>query len=235
MNPYLFFLLFNTLKEKERMKRLTITWIGLLCLTAALWAQKGANSGFLFDQFTDGIVYYRDGKQFGVPLNYNFLTRQFVFVDKKDDNRQKEFSEPALIVAIEIDGRTFLPPSEGATEIIQSEPPFYVSYTGTIKSEKSVAYGGTTQTASVDAYSQVRGVGQLGGADGAERSLASINKEYRIKIGKKNKRFSTSKQFLKLFPLQKEALTRYLEEQPVDFNNTAQVLELYRYACRSGQ
>ncbi len=217
------------------MKRLTMTWICLVCLLTGLWAQGRANIGFLFDQFKDGIVYYRDGKQFGVPLNYNLLTSQFVFIDKKDDNRQKEFSEPALIVAIEIDGRTFLPPSEGATEIIQSEPPFYVSYTGTIKHEKAVAYGGTTQTASVDSYSQVRGIGQLGGTDGTERSLASINKEYRIKIGKKNKRFSTSKQFLKLFPTQKETLTRYLEEQSVDFNNIDQVLVLYRYACQLGQ
>ena len=212
------------------MRRLLLIFISCIYSLNGLFAQVEDMSAFLFPQFKDGVVFYRDGRQFGVPLNYNLVIGQFIFIDKSDDNQKKEFSDPGLIVAIEVDGHTFLPPSEGATEIIQSEPPFYVSYTGTVRREKGVAYGGKTQTASVDSYSQIRGVGQLGGADGTMKSLAAINKEYKVKIGKKNKRFSNEKQFLKLFPRQKEALTNYLKEKQVDFDNIRQVLELYNYA-----
>lgn len=212
------------------MRKLFLILMSCIYSLNGVFAQTEDMSGFLFSQFKEGIVYYRDGRQFGVPLNYNLIIGQFIFIDKNDGNQKKEFSEAGLIVAIEVDGRTFLPPSEGATEVIQAEPPFYVSYEGTVRREKAVAYGGTTQTASVDTYSQIRGVGQIGGADGTEKSLAAINKEYKIKIGKKNKRFSNEKQFLKLFPQQKEALTKYLEEKQVDFDQIPQVLELYNYA-----
>lgn len=203
---------------------------GLICFVTATFAQSEDNSGFLFSRFEDGFVYYRDGRRFNVPLNYNLITGQFIFIDKNDSNLKKEFTEPGMIVAIEVNGRTFLPPSEGATEIIQSEPPFHVSYRGMVKKERSVAYGGTTQTASVDSYSQIRGVGAIGGTDGTHKSLSDIDKEYKVKVGKKNKRFSNEKQFLKLFPNQKEVLSRYLEEKQVDFDNIPQVLALYNYA-----
>lgn len=214
------------------MKRLIFLFASFAYLLSSTFAQSTEElSGFLFNQFKEGVVYYRDGRQFGVPLNYNLITRQFVFIDKKDDNQKKEFSEVNMIVAIEVEGRSFLSPVEGATEIIQAEPPFYVSYEGSIRREKTVAYGGKTQTASVDSYSQTLGVGRGGSAEDIQKSVASVNKEYQIKIGKKNKRFSTEKQFLKLFPEQKKTLTHYLEEKQVDFDNITQVLALYNYAC----
>lgn len=212
------------------MKRLYCLLAALLCLFTGMFAQPDDNSGYLFETFKDGFVYYRDGRKFNVPLNYNLITGQYIFVDKQDGNQKKEFTEPGMIVAIQIDGRTFLPPSEGLTEVIQSEPPFYVSYRGVVKKEKGTAYGGTTQTASVDAYSQIRGVGQIGGTDGTQKSVAAVDKEYKVKIGKRTKRFSNAKQFLKLFPDQEEAITRFLEEKQVDFDNIAQVLDLYNYA-----
>lgn len=212
------------------MRRLIFILISFIYFSNGVLAQTEDMSSFLFNQFKEGVVYYRDGRQFGVPLNYNLVIGQFIFIDKNDGNQKKEFSEAGMIVSIEVDGRTFLPPSEGATEVIQAEPPFYVSYEGTVRREKSMAYGGKTQTASVDAYSQIRGVGQIGGTDGTEKSLAAINKEYKIKIGKKNKRFSNQKQFLKLFPQQKEVLSKYFAEKQVDFDNIRQVLELYNYA-----
>lgn len=213
------------------MKQLLFLSVSLICLCATVLAQPEAGSGYLFNRFKDAFIYYRDGRRFNVPLNYNLITHQYIFIDKQDDNQKKEFTEPGMIVAIEVDGRTFLPPAEGATEVIQSEPPFYVSYRGMVKKEKSTAYGGTTQTASVDTYSRIRGVGQIGGTDGTQKSVAAIDKEYKVKIGKRIKRFSNEKQFLKLFSNHKEALLRYLAEKQVDFDNIRQVLDLYNYAC----
>lgn len=215
------------------MKKLLILWFSLTCILSNVSAQEKIKEGFLFDQFKNGNIYYQDGRQFiNIPLNYNLITHQFVFIDKKDGNQEKEFTEPGMIVAIEIDKRTFLPPSEGATEIIQAEPPFYVSYEGTIRKTKATSYGGETMTASVDTYSQIRGVGTIGGTEGTKQSLAATNKVYKIKVGKKNKRFSSKKDFLKLFPEKKEALEKYIEEQKIDFENVDQVLGLYNYTLR---
>ncbi len=54
--------------------------------------------------------------------------------------------------------------------------------------------------------------------------------EYQFYIEKKNKRlkrFSTEKQFLKLFPKQKELLKKYIDENKVDFNSIEQVVKLF--------
>lgn len=213
------------------MKQLLILCFLLIGLLTDVHTQEKSKGSYLFEQFKAGNIYYRDGRQFtNIPLNYNLITRQFVFIDKKDDSQEKEFTEPGMIIAIEIDKRTFLPPSQGVTEIIQAEPPFYVSYEGTIRNTKAVSYGGETMTASVDTYSQIRGVGNVGGTDGTKKSLSAINKVYKVKIGKKNKRFSSKKDFLKLFPDKKEVLDKYAEEQQIDFDNVTQVLGFYNYA-----
>lgn len=215
------------------MKHLLILCFSLISTFTYLSAQEKAKEGFLFNEFKNGNIYYRDGRQFtNIPLNYNLITHQFVFIDKKDGNQEKEFTEPGMIVAIEIDKRTFLPPSEGATEIIQAEPPFYVSYEGTIRRTKATSYGGETMTASVDTYSQIRGVGTVGGTEGTKQSLAATNKVYKIKVGKKNKRFTSAKDFLRLFPDKKEVLEKYIEEQKINFEDVNQVLGLYNYTLR---
>lgn len=211
------------------MKQILILLFTLLAPFSTIYAQANKKEGYLFDTFKEGIVRYRDGRQFGVPLNYNLIVHQFEFIDKNDGNQKKEFSDPSMITVIEIDGRTFLPPSEGITEMIQSEPPFYVTYEATVRKERATAFGGQTQTASVDSYSQIRGVGVIGGVDGTKKSVASLNKVYKILIGKKTKRFTNEKQLIKLFPKQKETLVNYLTDKPVDFNNIEQVLKLYNF------
>lgn len=211
------------------MKQILILLFTLLASFSTIYAQANKEEGYLFDTFKDGIVRYRDGRQFGVPLNYNLIVHQFEFIDKNDGNQKKEFSDPDMITVIEIDGRTFLPPSEGITEMIQSEPPFYVTYEATVRKERATAFGGQTQTASVDSYSQIRGVGVIGGVDGTKKSVASLNKVYKILIGKKTKRFTNEKQLIKLFPKQEETLVNYLTDKPVDFNNIEQVLKLYNF------
>ena len=158
------------------MKRILFLLMIFLLIVFDVQSQNKDRTGFLFPHFTDGFVYYRDGRRFSVPLNYNLITQQYVFIDKADGDQEKEFTDPGMIVAIEIDNRTFLPPSEGITEIIQAEPPFYVSYEGRVRQEKMLANGGATQTASVDAYSSIRGVGTVGGVDGTVKTLAALSK-----------------------------------------------------------
>lgn len=211
------------------MKQIIVLLVVLMTFLSGTYAQADKKGVFLFETFKDGIVRYKDGRQFRVPLNYNLVQGHFVFIDKKDNNLEKEFSEPDMVTMIEIDERIFLSPSEGATEIIQTTPPLYVSYEATVRKEKDTAYGGQTQTASVDSYSQIRGVGQIGGIDGTKKTVAAINKIYKIKIGKKMKRFSNKKQFIKLFPAQVEKISEYFTKIDADFDNTEQVLALYNF------
>lgn len=204
----------------------------LCCMLAvnSLCAQK-LQTGYLFENFENAFVYYKDGRKFNVPLNYNLLTRQYEFIDQKDNDRKKEFTEPGMIVTIEVGKRRFLSPTEGATEIIQVEPAFYVTYQGIAqKKGASVGYGGTTTTGSASNYTGIKGNFIVGGIANDEKALIDIDKAYRVKVGKKMKTFYDKKRFLKLFPSEKEVLDKYIEDNKIDFGVIEQVLELYNYA-----
>jgi len=41
-------------------------------------------SQFLFDDYLGTLILYKDGWQFTVPVNFDLLEGQFLFVDAKD-------------------------------------------------------------------------------------------------------------------------------------------------------
>lgn len=197
---------------------------------STLWGQD-AKAVYLFDDFEDAFIYYKDGRRFNVPLNYNLLSRQYEFIDKNDNDRKKEFSEAGMIISIEVGKRKFLPPLEGATEIIQSEPAFYVAYQGVTKKKGvSVGYGGRTDTGSASSFTGIKGNFIVGGISNNEKTLINIDKAYQVKIGRKMKTFYNKKKFLKLFPEKREILEKHIGENKIDFNVVHQVLDLYNYA-----
>ncbi|WP_420187829.1 hypothetical protein M1B74_05120 [Bacteroides pyogenes] len=213
------------------MKRFIFSLIGCLCLFLNAPAQNGtAGSVFLFKSFQQARVIYKDGRHFSVPLNYNLATSSYVFIDKAD-GKEKEFSEAEQIAVIQIDDRTFLMRAGKATEIIQAEPEFYVSYTGNIKKRPhQISHGGTTETASVESYSTIAGTGIIGGVRINDGTVSTVNKTYEARIGGKIKQFYNKRSFLKIFPKEKRLLLKtFIEENNINFDSIDEVLKLYRY------
>lgn len=200
---------------------LLVIFLGL----ADVFAQD-KHSPYLFPEFTDSYIYYKDGRVFQVPTNYDLFDNKFVFIDK--DNEKKEFSNPDMIVSIKVGSRTFILTSGNeAAEIIQATPQILVQYIGNKRIKKNLTYGGKTETASVDSYSNlIYGTGD----DEKNAVLVKIDYLFYVEKNKQLKRFSTEKQFLKLFPKQKEQIKQYINENKVDFGSIEQVIQLCNYA-----
>ncbi len=150
----------------------------------------------------------------------------FQFIDK--DNEIKEFADPEMIVSIKIGERIFILVNKNeAAEVIQSDPRILVQYSGQKRIKKDLTFGGKTETASVDSYSNmVYGTGD----DTKNTVITKLEYQFYIEKNKRLKRFSTEKQFLKLFPKQKEELKKYIDESKVDFNSIEQVVQLCNHA-----
>lgn len=208
----------------------------LACFFAAIgWAQP--QQIHLFDEFQNAVVIYEDGRQFTVPINFDYNLGEFVFIDKGDRDLIKQFADPSLIRHIKIGDRFFLSSdnSGSPTEIISQEPYFYVQHRGLLKNApQSLSYGGTTQTASVDNYTgSFKGKGIISADKKSNKVLVGIEKVYEVKIGKKRKSFSDKKEFLKIFPKQKRAsLETFIDERNIDFTSLGQVFQLYQYAIK---
>ena len=207
-------------------KRLCYLFL-IIILFSNLNAQS--QSQFLFEGYQNALIFYKDGRQFQAPINFNLLEGHYLFIDAKD-KETKQFSNPELIALLRIGERRFLIGDKEAIEIIQTNPLFQVRYSGNLRqAPKKLTYGGTTQTAPVDNYSRMIG-NNLQSSISQNQIVKGVNKTYEIKVGKKTKRFFSKSSFMKAVPKQlRPDMESYLMKNEVDFENVQQVLELYRH------
>lgn len=196
----------------------------------ALTAQIDSTQ-FLLKGFQEGLVYYKDGRQFRVPMNYSLLIKKFLFLDQNDNNNIKEFLEPEMVATIKIGERVFLPTKEGATEVLQTNPPIFVQYKGSMRWEgKKVGYGGRSETSAVDSYSSLQAGNSIHKLETEKLILTSIFKIFRIERKGKQYRFSSEKQFLKAYPEHKEVLRKYIKDNNINLELIEDVLQVYNHA-----
>lgn len=215
------------------MKRLAIFLLISIGFLIEAHAQRVPidSTQFLLQHFENGHVYYKDGRVFNVPLNYSLLIKKFLFRDKYDKNNIKEFSEPDMVATIKIGERIFLPTKDGATEVLQKDPPIFVQYRGSLKWEgKQVGYGGRSETSAVDSYSSFQSGSTMHKLETEKLILTRIDKIFRIERKGKQYRFINEKQFLKAFPNHKNELKKYADDNKIDFNDIDNVLQIYNYA-----
>ena len=54
--------------------RLILCWLGIWIFCVGLFAQNTKdNSSYLFDEFQDCLIVYKDGRQFTAPVNYDLI------------------------------------------------------------------------------------------------------------------------------------------------------------------
>lgn len=215
----------------------------IFLLISAFWfslgssAQEKQQKRFFFKNFQDTYVYYKDGRNFCIPANYDLVKGSFVFIDKQDGDMLKLFGEQDKISKIKIGERTFLPSRFGPTEIVQTEPQFKVYYKPRLLDiGKSGGYSITSNTSATRSYSHMTSYGgNIKFLDKETKYVHEIEKVYIIQKGNKEKRFSTPKQFLKLYSKNKKELQEYITKNQIDFNTIMQVLELYNYTEKMAQ
>lgn len=212
------------------MKRLLILTLLWTALATGSMAQT-TKSEYIFDDFTEAIVIYKDGRQFAVRINYNLIDKQYFFYDQVEPDERKRFIDEKLVGAIKVDNRTFRITSKGeAEEILNAAPFLSVVYTARLKdAPKQAAYGGTSETSAIDSYKTIRHNGVNHNLEDKRMVIASITKTYHIQKDKKEKVVRSIKQFKNLYPKQKDKIEQYVEARQVDFNNPQQVANLFRY------
>lgn len=203
----------------------------LIAFPGIITGQEKATSDFLFPDYQNALILYKDGQRFQAPVNFDLRAGHFLFIDAKD-KEAKQFAYPEKIAFLQISSRNFLLSEGEAIELLQAKPLFQVAYSGNLRqAPKNLTYGGTTQTAAVDSYSGYSGSGVLSSQKNASNKVVvGINKRYKAKIGKKTKWFNNTKTFLKLLPeQQREEIKEYIETHKIDFDNVEQVFKLYEY------
>jgi hypothetical protein len=216
------------------MKRMISLWLLCTFCIATAWGEE-EQAAYLFPEFENGQVLYKDGRVFNVQLNFSLVSNRFVFIDTFDDNTIKEFAELDLVGSVKTGNRVFRINSKGeASEILQMENPLIsVEYKGKITDRgRQAAYGGRSQTSAVENYSSIQSGGVTYKLKGDDRWIINgVEKKYGVEYKGKSKTFTTVKQFLNIYPKNKRpALQEFIESKDIDFNSVEQVKALCNYA-----
>lgn len=202
--------------------------LGLIC---AVHAQGKEDSPYLFPEFQNAVVYFKDGSQYHEKMNYNLLVDKFFFIDRAD-NKVKVLSNPQDVQIIKFGNRIFYTEGDYGIEILPTSPVLYVQYKGNMRKEASKgAYGTAAETSSVRTYGGTNAnYGQRYDFDPEKLILGSRYNIYWIEHKGKKKPFKNFKQFLKLYPKQQKELELFIKENNVDFNNVQQISSLCIHA-----
>jgi hypothetical protein len=188
---------------------------------------------YMYKEFSDGRVYFRNGKTTGAKLNYNTIFAQIQFVGPRKDTLL--LADMAYIDTITI-GKDVYYYLEGYGHIRR------IGGTGktllgkiyslsSLGSEKAVSYGQYSQTSAVDGYSSYTD------GDGRMRNLTT-NDQTRLR-GKSrffwidaNKRITlaTKANLFRIFPKEKKKLGVFIDQHNIDFTNEQDLSRLLTYA-----
>lgn len=203
-------------------------FLGTLC---TVYSQDRERSPYLFENFENAVVFFKDGSQYHEKMNYNLLVDKFFFIDRAD-NKVKVLSNPQDVHIIKFGNRTFYTEGSSGIEILPISPVLYVQYKGNMRKEASKgAYGMPSETTSARTYAGINANnGQRYNFDPEKMILSSRYNIYWIEYKGKKKAFKNFKQFLKLYPKKQEELQRFIKENKVNFNDVQQISRLCIHA-----
>jgi hypothetical protein len=207
----------------------------VLCfLFADLHGQTGSANPlpqFLFPDFTKSLVKMKDGRQMTATLNYNTVDEEMIF-DQKGVFMALE--KPQEIDTVFLQNRKFVPVEKAFYEVLTNGTIIMFIQHKSRYSQKGTptAYGMTTKTAgptkvlSMQVGNQVR---QIDLPDNVEVSPANV-----YWLGYKNGmyKFTTEKQFLKIFPENETRLKEFLKTNKIDIKSREDLIKLGEF-CNS--
>jgi hypothetical protein len=197
------------------------------CYFACTEAQEAvAVRHYVFDHFSEGTVWQKNGSTDQAMLNYNVLSREIVF--ESSPGQFMALASPEKVDTVFIEGRKFIPVNNEFYELLTSGPYFLMlQYGCSIKEPGArIGYGMTTVTsASVAIKSLIRNGGaySLVLPDGFEVAPAYT---YWIRIDGRYTRVTNVKQVIALVPVKKQQLAEFVKKNNTSFSKKQDIIAL---------
>lgn len=201
-----------------------------VCYTSIGHAQNEEKISYLFKEFQDAIVYFKDGSQYYERMNYNLFVENFFFLDRTDKTI-KILGNSQDIQSIKFGERTFYIEKGKGVEVLATNPVLYVQYKRNIRKEAAKgAYGQPSETSSIKSYGGTYGSrGERYDFDPEKLVLGKQYNVYQLERKGKRKTFKNFKQFIRLYPNHEKEIYRFIDANHIDFNNVEQIKALCIY------
>ncbi|MDR0754100.1 MAG: hypothetical protein LBF04_01795 [Prevotellaceae bacterium] len=192
--------------------------------------QLPRNAVYVFPDFTEGTVFFKNGTMTSAKLNYNTLTEEMQFIDDKENIMA--ISNPQDINYIIINKKTFYyvsGKSFGELLVYNDEVRFLTKRkTALTDSQAKGAYGQVNTTSAVTSVVPTRqyDIGIL-------RDLTfNIIDEFLLERNGKFTKIIGVKSFIKIFPQYKNEITKFVESNKTNFKNEKALIKLTNYCTQ---
>jgi hypothetical protein len=189
---------------------------------------------FLFPSFRDGVVLMKDGKSFSTLLNYNMIEEKMI----TELNGIYRYSKnPQLIDTIHLENRVLVPVENAFYEVLSNGPVtfFLQNKSNFTPGGSDVGFGvkarsvGPTQFRRFELTSVVYQYNEVAYIDLPQNGEITPASIFWVRKNGTLEKFSTQKQFLKLFPEYEPQIKEYIRKEKINVRSREDVIRLGNY------
>ncbi len=190
----------------------------------------------IFSDFTEGVVYFKDGTRTAAFLNYDTYEEEMIF---KNGNEVLALASPELIASIKIEDRIFeWLEGDVFLERLDSTPVLIYKRNRNqlISKGKGTAFGGVSNTSSVQPVNNLpRGYDK-------QTSELTINEDFELKpdnlyYAKEKTSFrslTSQNEFCKVFGGNKKEVAKFIKTEKLNMQDLNDVIKIIEY-CKNNQ
>jgi hypothetical protein len=180
---------------------------------------------FLFPEFTNGIVKLKNGNTYSAPLNYNLVDEELIFSQNgvyRTPDKPEEIDTVIIknIKLVPVNKVFYEVLTKGTVTLLIQHKSKYASV-GT-----ATAYGLTSQTNAPITITTVRTGNQVRNLEMPDNVQVTASNLYWVRIKDVYSKFTSERQFLKIFPKYESELKEYIKQNKLDIKSSDDLIRL---------
>jgi len=183
---------------------------------------------FVFPSFTKGAVKMKSGDNYSALFNYNTVDEEMIFNNKGQYMALENINS---VDTIFIGASKFVPVQKVFYEVItKGTVSLYIQHKSKYTDQGTpTAYGMTSKTNSSESFNSIKGGNQIRTLDLPDNVVVTSEKVYWAKVNDDMKKFTSERQFLKIFPAKENELKDYIKKNSIDIEKREDLLKLGHY------
>ncbi len=189
---------------------------------------------FLFPSFKEGLVIMKDGINFSTLLNYNMVDEKMI---TELNGTYRYSTNPQLIDSIHLENRVFVPVENAFYEILSSGwvTFFLQNRSNYTPKGTDIGYGaksqsvGPTQQRRFELTKVIYQYGAVAYIDLPPNVEVTPTSVFWVRKNDKLEKFSSERQFLKIFPEYESELKEYIKKENINIKSREDVIRLGIY------
>lgn len=187
---------------------------------------------YIFNDFLDGVVKKKNGNQVEIPLNYNTVTEEMIFIQ---DTTKMAIAFPEEIDTVYVGGKTFIPVKNAFYEkLTNTAIPLFVQNKAVIlRGGKDIGYGNKIETGSINSVTALASNTQLYKLQLPQDYSLVDHSVYWVFLKGQFIQVSSARKLASIFPAKAKDIDRFVSDNNIDISHRDDMVKLIEF-CNKG-